>query len=124
MGTCAHMYFRTATDLAPEITRFDGLGLHDDLASMQHILRPETVESLFVLWRTTKAQVYRNWGQRMLAAFGRRKAPFGYASLRNVNQPESQDDHMPSFFIAETLKYLFLLFSDDDALRLEEVVLT
>jgi hypothetical protein len=30
---------------------------------------------------------------------------------------------MESFFIAETLKYLFLLFSDDDILPLDEVVL-
>lgn len=29
---------------------------------------------------------------------------------------------MESFFIAETLKYLFLLFSDDDVLPLDEIV--
>merc|ERR1712196_320113 len=41
--TCAHMYFRTGSDLAPEITRFDAFGLVDDEGSMHNILRPETV---------------------------------------------------------------------------------
>ena len=63
------------SDLAPEITRFNQQGLVDDLGSMHHILRPETIESLFVLWRTSKRQIYRNWGQRMLCAFFRTKTP-------------------------------------------------
>ena len=97
----------------------------DDHGSMHNILRPETasplhaggrkfhlpfemlqVESLFVLWRTTKLQVYRNWGQRLLSAFYRLKTSYGFASLHNVNQPSSKRDDMPSFFLAETLKCL------------------
>lgn len=120
--TCVHMYFRTATGLAPEITRFNSWGLIDDLGSMHNILRPETVESLFILWRTTKAQLYRNWGQRILAAFARRKTPYGYTSLNDVNDPQSLRDDMPSFFVAETIKYLMLLFSGDSAVDLNDVV--
>ncbi|CAE7865091.1 MNS3 [Symbiodinium necroappetens] len=121
--TCVHTYWRTASDLAPEITRFNAFGLVDDLGSMHNILRPETIESLFVLWRTTKKQIYRNWGQRMLCAFHRSKTPFGFASLHNVNHPTKKRDDMPSFFVAETLKYLFLLFSDDAILPLDQFVL-
>ncbi|CAE7250652.1 MAN1B1 [Symbiodinium sp. CCMP2592] len=121
--TCVHTYWRTASDLAPEITRFNAFGLVDDLGSMHNILRPETIESLFVLWRTTKKQIYRNWGQRMLCAFYRSKTPFGFASLHNVNHPVKKRDDMPSFFVAETLKYLFLLFSDDAILPLDQFVL-
>ncbi len=40
--TCVHMYWRTASDLAPEITRFNQHGLADDVGSMHNILRPET----------------------------------------------------------------------------------
>merc|ERR1719291_1413879 len=118
------MYFRTESDLAPEITRFNAFGLGDDLGSMHNILRPETVESLFLLWRTTKSQIYRNWGQRILAAFSRVKTPYGYASLHNVNEPWRKKDEMPSFFVAETLKYFFLLFADDSVLPLDHYVLT
>jgi len=35
------------------------------------------VESLYLMWRTTKLQIYRNWGQRLLAAFYRRKTRLG-----------------------------------------------
>lgn len=35
----------------------------------------------------------------------------GLASIRSVNNME-QEDYMPSFFLAETCKYLFLLFND------------
>ena len=31
---------------------------------------------------------------------------YGFASLHNVNKPSSKRDDMPSFFMAETLKYL------------------
>lgn len=122
--TCVHMYFRTVSDLAPEITRFNALGLVDDQGSMHNILRPETIESLLLLWRTTKAQIYRNWGQRLLAAFSRMKTRYGYASLHNVNRPWDHRNEMPSFFVAETLKYLFLLFAEDSVLSLHDVVLS
>lgn len=122
--TCVHMYWRTVSDLAPEITRFTQNGLVDDKGSMHNILRPETIESLFLLWRTSKKQIYRNWGQRMLAAFYRTKTRFGFASLHNVNQPSKRRDDMPSFFVAETLKYLFLLFSPDTGLPLDQYVLS
>lgn len=39
----------------------------------------------------------------------------GYTSINNVRDPEypSPRDKMESFFLGETLKYLYLLFSDD-----------
>lgn len=46
----------------------------------------------------------------------------GYVGFRNVHDGKDLDDYMPSFFIAETLKYLFLLFSDPSLLPLDEWV--
>jgi len=42
----------------------------------------------------------------------------GYTSIKNVMNPDRTNpmDKMESFFLGETLKYLFLLFSDDDNL--------
>lgn len=39
----------------------------------------------------------------------------GYTSINNVRDPKypSPRDKMESFFLGETLKYLYLLFSDD-----------
>lgn len=41
------------------------------------------------------------------------KTKYGYGSLKNVNNKDSVEDRMESFFMAETLKYLYLLFDPD-----------
>ena len=47
----------------------------------------------------------------------------GYTGIRDVyNANAPKDDVQQSFFIAETLKYLWLLFSDDDVLPLDRWV--
>lgn len=47
----------------------------------------------------------------------------GYAGLRSVTEvPPVHDDTQQSFFLAETLKYLYLLFSPADVLPLDEWV--
>lgn len=47
----------------------------------------------------------------------------GYSGLKDVyNSNSAKDDVQQSFFIAETLKYLWLLFSDDDVLPLDQWV--
>lgn len=96
------------------------------LQSSVNLLRPETVESLFVLYRATKDQCYRDWGWEILQAFERhsRVESGGYTTLTNVNTPHPpQSNKMESFFLAETLKYLFLLFTDDaDVLPLDKWV--
>ena len=88
------------------------------------VLRPEAVESLFVLWRATGRQRYRDWGWSIFRAFQMhaRLPGGGYATIHDVrNVPAKHDNDMESFFVAETLKYLLLLFSDDSvrALTLE-----
>lgn len=48
----------------------------------------------------------------------------GFSGIRDVTVvPATLDDSMPSWLLAETLKYLFLLFSEDSALDLDEFVL-
>ena len=45
----------------------------------------------------------------------------GYTGIRDVyNMNPPKDDVQQSFFLAETLKYLYLLFSDDDLLPLDK----
>lgn len=50
---------------------------------------------------------------------------WGYAGLRDAAAPISSlqtDDTQQSFFLAETLKYLYLLFCEDDVISLDEWV--
>lgn len=78
--------------------------------------RPETVESLFYLYRLTKDERYREWGWKIFQAFEThtKVQEGGYACLKNVHTPGKLRDRMESFFLTETLKYLYLLFGDDD----------
>ena len=84
------------------------------------------MESLFVLYRITKNPLYQDWGWEILQAFDghSRVSSGGFATLQRVNSENPQhNNRMESFFLSETLKYLFLLFSDDaDTLPLDEWV--
>ena len=72
------------------------------------MLRPEVIESYFILYRLTKDPKYRDWAWDAAQAIERycKAGPGrGYSGLRDVysTNPE-QDDVQPTFFLAETLK--------------------
>ena len=59
---------------------------------------------------------YREWGWKIFQAFEKHtKVPGGYSSISNVKDAGNPRfrDKMESFFLSETLKYFYLLFSDD-----------
>ena len=150
--TCWGMYKVTATGLAPEITFFetgnpphippdgniasaeidsnsegwkqDYIIKHQDSHNLQ---RPETVETLFYMWRITGDEKYRDWGWEMFKSFVKYSAAdggAGFTSLNNVNEvPPILRDNMESFWLAETLKYFYLLFSPRDLLPLDSIVI-
>ncbi|PRP81686.1 mannosyl-oligosaccharide 1,2-alpha-mannosidase IA-like isoform 2 [Planoprotostelium fungivorum] len=122
--TCYQMYRRQKTGISPEIVRFSEQNDMYVPDSTHYILRPETVESLFIMWRLTHDQKYRDQGWEIFQAIEKYcRTDNGYSGIRNVNQiPVSHDDEQRSFFMAETLKYLYLLFSDDDLIPLDEYV--
>ncbi|KAK9477386.1 glycoside hydrolase [Lipomyces japonicus] len=129
--TCYQMYAATKTGIAPEIVFFNkdpsmSEDIHVKFQDAHNLQRPETVESLFILWRITKDPIYREWGWTIFEAF-RKYAVLSdgsYSSLENVDQiPPLSRDNMESFWLAETLKYFYLLFEDDDSiLSLEQFV--
>ncbi|KAJ1642772.1 hypothetical protein J3B02_002015 [Coemansia erecta] len=91
------------------------------------ILRPETLESLFVLYRVTGDPKYQEWGWEIFTAIEKyTKTDVAYAAYANVYDRDNSSnwvDSMESFFLAETLKYLYLLFSPSDLFSLDEYVL-
>lgn len=72
----------------------------------------------------TKDQKYRDWAWDAVEALERHcRTESGYSGIRDVNSVNpSKDDVQQSFFFAETLKYLYLIFSDDDVLPLDKYV--
>eukprot|EP00903_Cladosiphon_okamuranus_P007652 g7420.t1 len=73
-------------------------------------LRPEMAESTLALYRATGSTKYLRAGESLLGALqANSRVACGFASVGDVVTGETED-RMDSFFIAETLKYLFLLF--------------
>ncbi|KAL4366328.1 hypothetical protein GQ457_05G035700 [Hibiscus cannabinus] len=141
--TCFEMYSVTSTGLAPEIAYFhtkeyfesglDGGNNSSEYvndivikrADHHNLLRPETVESLFVLYRITQDPKYREWGWQIFESFEKHTKvdSGGYTSLDDVTTlPPPRRDKMESFFLAETLKYLYLLFGDSSVMPLDKFV--
>ncbi|RLN28878.1 hypothetical protein C2845_PM05G09400 [Panicum miliaceum] len=90
-----------------------------------NLLRPETVESLFVLHRITEDPKYREWGWQIFQAFEKytKVDSGGYSSLDDVTSlPPHRRDKMETFFLGETLKYLYLLFDESNTLPLDKYV--
>lgn len=77
-------------------------------------LRPEFVESLFYMFRATRDPYLRVMAAEMVEAIEQvTKTECGYATMHDVNT-HLLEDRMESFFLSETLKYLYLVFAPDD----------
>ncbi|PSS07817.1 Alpha-mannosidase [Actinidia chinensis var. chinensis] len=75
-------------------------------------LRPELAESTFYLYHATKDPWYLEVGESIVDSLNLyAKVEGGFASIRDVTTMELED-HQHSFFLAETCKYLYLLFDD------------
>ncbi|OAY66610.1 Mannosyl-oligosaccharide 1,2-alpha-mannosidase MNS3 [Ananas comosus] len=141
--TCFEMYSVTSTGLSPEIAYFhieggseggpDGGNKSSEYVNdiiikpndRHNLLRPETVESLFVLHRIMEDPKYREWGWQIFEAFEKytRVESGGYTSLDDVTTiPPYKRDKMETFFLGETLKYLYLLFGENNILPLDKFV--
>ena len=129
MKTCYGMYKVMATGLAPEIAHFelgspphmesdgilesaemiddpdaewrkDFIIKHQDNHNLQ---RPETVESLFYMWRITGDSMYREWGWEIFSKFlnyTKASDEAGFTSLAHANEiPPIMKDNMESFWL-------------------------
>merc|ERR1712059_199255 len=77
-------------------------------------LRPELVESTYLLYRATKNPFYLHVGRDILYSLNNHtKAECGYATVHDVHDM-SLEDRQESFFLSETVKYLYLLFDVDN----------
>lgn len=85
-------------------------------------LRPEIMESAYYLLFFTGDSRYREMGRTFLESLIKySRTENGYAAFRNVETKE-QKDEMESFFLAETLKYLYLIFAPRETIDLNTVV--
>ena len=97
-------------DLEPELYDYQA----HTIVSPEYHLRPEIIESAFYLWRATHDPRWREMGRTFLRDLEQYcRTDEAYAAVKDVRTKEKLD-RLESYFFAETMKYLYLLFADDD----------
>ena len=122
--TCAEMYTSTASGLACDSVTIEPNGTikcENDI----YLLRPEAVESIFYAWRQTHDQKWRDYARKIWKALQKHCEVLtgGFTDVKYVTRPTPEKmDKQESWFLAETLKYLWLTFQSDDVVPLEHYV--
>lgn len=108
--------------IAQKKNLFPGFTDHTD---NRYILRPEAIESIFILYRITGDRGLLDIAWRMFQSINfQTKTPIAHAAIQDVRIPSSEkSDRMESFWLAETLKYFYLIFSEPDVINLDQWIL-
>ena len=91
-------------------------------------LRPEAIESVFVMYRITGDRELQDAAWRMFQNIVKyTMSEFGNAMLYDVRETETklvrQIDSEESYWFSQTLKYFYLIFSDPNLVSLDDYVL-
>jgi mannosyl-oligosaccharide alpha-1,2-mannosidase len=93
----------------------------------RYILRPEAIESVFLMWRITGDRKWQEAAWRMFERIEQvSRTEFAAAAIQDITQTGDQlqqVDSMESFWLAETLKYFYLCFEEFGVVSLDEFVL-
>lgn len=92
------------------------------ITSAGYPLRPEIIESAYYLYHFTKDPKYLEMGKTFLDSLMKYcRTDTAYAALENV-ETKKKADSMESFFLAETMKYLYLLYAPPETVDLTKTV--
>jgi mannosyl-oligosaccharide alpha-1,2-mannosidase len=88
-------------------------------------IRPEAIESVFIMYRITGDTRYQDVAWQMFNSIQKHtKTKISFAAIRDVTADEPDKfDSSESFWMAETLKYFYLIFSEPDVISLDDYVL-
>ncbi|KAK3385069.1 glycosyl hydrolase family 47-domain-containing protein [Podospora didyma] len=92
----------------------------------RYILRPEAIESVWYMYRITGNPSWQETGWRMFESIIElTQTEHGHSAIQDVTSPDNPQpaDSEESFWLAETLKYFYLLFTTPDVISLDEYVL-
>jgi len=91
----------------------------------RYLLRPEAIESIFVLYRLTGDKALQDAAWQMFQSIEKHtKTAIASAAIEDVTAEEPKmENKMESFWLAETLKYFYAVFSEPEVLDLDEFVL-
>lgn len=128
-------------DATSKAQQFPGF---ERVTDARYMLRPEAIESVFYMYRITGERRYQDIAWSMFEAIEKRtRTSIANAAIRDVTlkvEPKETselrrgvsvgaedgelglEDSMESFWLAETLKYFYLVFSEPDVLSLDDWV--
>lgn len=137
---CINTYTSTVTGIGPEGFVFKtssggthGVNIYDEAFYEQHgfnyrtvdyVLRPEVMESLFYAYRATGDVKWQNLAWDAFHHIVKYcKAPAALAGIMAVNSTSTEQyDDSESFLYAELYKYLFLIFDNPNHISLDKYV--
>lgn len=97
-----------------------------DIPDARYNLRPQAIESIFLLYRITGREDLLDTAWDMFQAVQKNtRTDKGNAVLVDVTAQDEnlqRENSMESFWMAQTLKYFYLMFSASDVLSLDEYV--
>jgi mannosyl-oligosaccharide alpha-1,2-mannosidase len=96
-----------------------------DIPERKYILRPEAIESVFILYRTTGDPKLLESAWAMFEAIQEHTATeLANAAVADVTVSKNPQhtDSMESFWMGETLKYFYLIFSEPNFVSLDDFV--
>ncbi|KAH8886420.1 glycoside hydrolase family 47 protein [Thozetella sp. PMI_491] len=97
-----------------------------NLPDPRYLLRPEAIESLFILYRITGKEDLRETAWWMFqSVMNATLTAYANSAIKDVTAtgPTEKLDSMESFWLAETLKYFYLIFSPPNLISLDQYVL-
>jgi mannosyl-oligosaccharide alpha-1,2-mannosidase len=120
--TCYQMYKQSPSGLAPETAE---IGETIRPVDRGNRMRPETLESLFYLYRITGNETYKQWSSEIFNAINSNaRTEYGFATVADVTAvPVELVDSEETFVGAETLKYALLVHLPATVLPLDRFVL-
>jgi hypothetical protein len=85
----------------------------DQITYPVYDLNPEIIESAFYLYHFTGKEIYRNMAAKYWDGIKTHcRTDVAFTAIENVETKEKRD-YMATYFLAETLKYLYLSFLDN-----------
>jgi len=105
-------------DIEPEMIDYKSMITIADY----YLLRPENIESTYYLYHFTNNPKYLTIGKVYFESIVKYcKNEVGYSHLKSVKTKEKMDA-MQSFFLAETLKYFYLLFTPENTFNFNKKI--
>ncbi|KAI7957104.1 hypothetical protein MJO28_004199 [Puccinia striiformis f. sp. tritici] len=133
---CLWVHETSPNGLGPDeitILNYEGAGHKviatpmNEISNPSHLNRPNTIESIFYMWRLTGNREWQERGWKLFTKWAEASiTDFGFADIEDVTEDINDDnnkfDGYTGTLPTESIKYFFLLFSDPQTVSLDEYV--